>query len=122
MYDKRLDLYGSFYENPMDKIGQGMQQSEWHPSISAVLSHAKQQEVQQKPSNIPAIGSVRQALQSQSPQNNPSLGYLGEGGNWVSALTSGVNSFLANKNQKDAEDKQLLGQIIGALGKGASVL
>ena len=120
MYDKRLDLYGSIYKNPMDQIGQGLQEDGWTPSISDVLAQAKQQENKKLASNIPSIGANRQT-QGQYVQNNPSLGLLGSEGNWVSALTSGLGSFLNTKNQKDAEDKQLIGQIIGSFGKFAAL-
>lgn len=124
MYDSRLSLLGSIYGGannaPIDQIGrdlepggytwQDFQRNNAQPSVSQALQN-------KKPSNIPSQGSVRQALQT-APQNNPSIGYLGDEGNWVSALTGLTNSFLAAKNQKDAEDKQLFGQVIEGLGKG----
>lgn len=120
MYDKRLDLYGSLYEDPMNQIGQNLQQQNWQPSVSAVL--AKQnQPIEPKKSNIPAIGSVKQAVQAQYPQNNPTLGYLGGEGNLVAGLTSGLNSFLSTKNQKDSEDKQNIAAILATVGKGLAL-
>lgn len=125
MYDSRLSLLGSIYGNnnaPIDNFGRSLepqgdtwtafQQRVQTPSVTAALT-------QKKESNIPKVGSVKQAVSSTQVQpNNPSIGYLGDEGNWVSALTGLTNNFLAVQNQKNAEDKQLLGQVIQGLGQG----
>lgn len=117
MYDNKLSLYGSI-SDLMNRIAQeesdkynNVQQN--NQSVAGVLQKQKQP----LSSNIPN-GSQGKGYSFQLQPNNSSIGYLGEGGNWVSALTGLANNFLATKNQKDAEDKQLFGQIIGGLGKG----
>ena len=124
MYDSRLNLYSGLFSDPMDNIGSNYQQqpSTQAPSVAAVLAkqqvQQQQQQNQAKPSNLPSVGSAKSNASYTPQQNNPSIGALGSTGNWVSGITSGINSFLATKNQKDAEDKQLVGQIIEGLGKG----
>lgn len=124
----KLALLGSVYGNsdPMDSIGQQYQpqgytwndflqnqQANQQPSVAGVMA----QEKSKKPSNIPSGVSGKQAAPQVQP-NNTSIGILGGEGNWASALTGLTNSFIATKNQKDAEDKQLFGQVIEGLGKG----
>ncbi len=117
MYDK-LSLYGSL-ANMMNGIAQDegpkYNNVQNNNSVAAVLANQNKQ----KQSNLPGIGAQKSNYQFQVQPNNSSIGYLGGDGNWASALTGLTNTFLATKNQKDAEDKQLIGQIIEGIGKGA---
>ena len=107
-----LDAIGSNYQLPSDAYTWEDFQRNNQPSVADVLAKRKQ-------SNLSPIGSSKSSSsQVAFPANNPSIGYLGDTGNWVSGITGALNSFLSTNNEKNAQDKQFLGQIIQGLGKG----
>ena len=110
-----LDAIGSNYQLPSDAYTWEDFQRNNQPSVADVLAKRKE-------SNLSPIGSSKSSSSKVAvPANNPSIGYLGDTGNWVSGITGALNSFLSINNEKNAQDKQLLGQIIQGLGGGMAM-